>query len=131
MKWHKQGSHINTILSYIIPYSQHWSYYDAFNVLNGKKKLLVLLNVLAICVFFLNVFFASNHQKCPGFYRFLPLKRRWNADAAEGIAGPGDFIGFLAMLNHFPYEQTVLVPEEAEDEARRQQHSLLYRLYNI
>jgi hypothetical protein len=35
------------------------------------------------------------------------------------------------MLNHFPYEQTVLVPEEAEDEARRQQHSLLYRLYNI
>ena len=37
----------------------------------------------------------------------------------RGIAGPGDFIGFLAMLNHFPYEQTVLVPQEAEDEAWR------------
>ena len=36
---------------------------------------------------------------------------------SRGIAGPGDFIGFLAMLNHFPYEQTVVVPEEAEEDA--------------
>ena len=34
----------------------------------------------------------------------------------RGINGPGDFMGFLAMLNQFPYEQTVLVPEEGDEE---------------
>ena len=32
------------------------------------------------------------------------------------IAGPGDFIGFLAMVNHFPYEHTAIAPSE-EDES--------------
>ncbi|CAJ1412570.1 unnamed protein product [Effrenium voratum] len=32
------------------------------------------------------------------------------------IAGPGDFIGFMAMINHFPYEHTVLVPCESDAE---------------
>lgn len=45
-----------------------------------------------------------------------PSRKAGSADRLACIAGPGDFIGFLAMLNHFPYEQTVLVPEEAEDE---------------
>eukprot|EP00438_Fugacium_kawagutii_P020942 Skav211833 [mRNA] locus=scaffold305:653110:654637:- [translate_table: standard] len=46
-----------------------------------------------------------------------PSRKAGVADRLACIAGPGDFIGFLAMLNHFPYEQTVLVPEEAEEAA--------------
>eukprot|EP00435_Cladocopium_sp_Y103_P069292 s636_g33.t1 len=45
-----------------------------------------------------------------------PSRKAGSPDRLACIAGPGDFIGFLAMLNHFPYEQTVLVPEELEDE---------------
>lgn len=45
-----------------------------------------------------------------------PNRKAGGADRLACIAGPGDFIGFLAMLNHFPYEQTVVVPEEAEAE---------------
>ncbi|CAK9070584.1 unnamed protein product [Durusdinium trenchii] len=45
-----------------------------------------------------------------------PSRTAGKADRLACIAGPGDFSGFLAMLNHFPYEHTVLVPEEAEDD---------------
>ena len=41
------------------------------------------------------------------------------------IAGPGDFIGFLAMVNHFPYEHTAVVPMREEDDEEPESTTLL------
>jgi len=42
------------------------------------------------------------------------------------IAGPGDFIGFLAFVNTFPYEHTALVPStQGEDSEEPESTSIL------
>ena len=50
-----------------------------------------------------------------------PAGRRPGSPQVSGerlvcIAGPGDFVGFLAMINHFPYEHTARVASSEEED---------------
>ena len=73
IKWHKQGSQIIAILSDITPYSQHWSYYDSFNLLNGKQPHIFLSYYSMVQLFTSHIFPAE-----PSAHPLAPRERhRW------------------------------------------------------